>query len=83
MTPFPVRGRRCAVAIGRLSIATDGDVQLLVWHHKGNYCAAVSPKVGAHVPPPLRGFESQSKALLEFDLTFFRVLCFQGVTFFL
>lgn len=28
----------------RLSIATDGDVQQLVWHHKGNYCAAVSPK---------------------------------------
>ena len=28
----------------RLSIATDGDVQYLVWHHKGNYCAAVSPK---------------------------------------
>eukprot|EP00913_Durusdinium_trenchii_P033156 g31039.t1 len=31
----------------RLSIATDGDVQLLVWHHKGNYCAAVSPKARA------------------------------------
>ncbi|CAJ1402027.1 unnamed protein product [Effrenium voratum] len=31
----------------RLSIATDGDVQYLVWHHKGNYCAAVSPKAKA------------------------------------
>ncbi|CAE7398295.1 bop1, partial [Symbiodinium sp. CCMP2456] len=31
----------------RLSIATDGDVQFLVWHHKGNYCAAVSPKARA------------------------------------
>ena len=29
----------------RLCISTDGDVQHLVWHHKGNYCAAVSPKV--------------------------------------
>lgn len=28
----------------RLSIATDGDVQQLTWHHKGNYCAAVSPR---------------------------------------
>eukprot|EP00929_Paragymnodinium_shiwhaense_P050506 TRINITY_DN2541_c0_g1_i1.p1 TRINITY_DN2541_c0_g1~~TRINITY_DN2541_c0_g1_i1.p1 ORF type:complete len:740 (-),score=206.06 TRINITY_DN2541_c0_g1_i1:189-2408(-) len=32
----------------RLMIKTDGDVQSLVWHHKGNYCAAVSPK--AHAP---------------------------------
>mmetsp|Transcript_46714 Transcript_46714/g.130049 ORF Transcript_46714/g.130049 Transcript_46714/m.130049 type:complete len:760 (-) Transcript_46714:90-2369(-) len=32
----------------RLMIKTDGDVQHLVWHHKGNYCAAVSPK--AHAP---------------------------------
>jgi len=31
----------------RLSIATDGDVQTLTWHHKGNYCAAVSPKAKA------------------------------------
>ena len=47
--------------IGRLAIATDGDVQQLVWHQKGNYCAAVSPKVRGvfglrdamrHVPPP-------------------------------
>jgi len=28
----------------RISIPTDGDVQSLVWHAKGNYCAAVSPK---------------------------------------
>jgi ribosome biogenesis protein ERB1 len=28
----------------RITIPTDGDVQHLVWHHKGNYCAAVSPK---------------------------------------
>lgn len=28
----------------RLMIATDGDVQQLTWHTKGNYCAAVSPK---------------------------------------
>eukprot|EP00434_Breviolum_minutum_P017095 symbB.v1.2.015086.t1/scaffold1118.1/size136889/9 len=31
----------------RLCISTDGDVQHLVWHHKGNYCAAVSPKARA------------------------------------
>jgi len=31
----------------RLSINTDGDVQHLVWHAKGNYCAAVSPKARA------------------------------------
>jgi len=31
----------------RLMIATDNDVQSLVWHHKGNYCAAVSPKAVA------------------------------------
>jgi len=28
----------------RLTLATDGDVQQLTWHVKGNYCAAVSPK---------------------------------------
>jgi ribosome biogenesis protein ERB1 len=32
----------------RIMLKTDGDVQQLVWHHKGNYCAAVSPK--AHAP---------------------------------
>jgi len=32
----------------RIKINCDGDVQQLVWHHKGNYCAAVSPK--AHAP---------------------------------
>mmetsp|Transcript_46422 Transcript_46422/g.85007 ORF Transcript_46422/g.85007 Transcript_46422/m.85007 type:complete len:742 (+) Transcript_46422:61-2286(+) len=31
----------------RLAIATDGDVQQLCWHVKGNYCAAVSPKAKA------------------------------------
>lgn len=31
----------------RLNIATDGDVNFLTWHHKGNYCAAVSPKARA------------------------------------
>merc|ERR1740121_1021136 len=31
----------------RLSIDTDNDVNSLVWHHKGNYCAAVSPKATA------------------------------------
>lgn len=31
----------------RISIATDGDVTQLVWHVKGNYCAAVSPKARA------------------------------------
>lgn len=34
------------IRILRLCISTDGDVQHLVWHHKGNYCAAVSPKAG-------------------------------------
>lgn len=28
----------------RLYVPTDGTVQQLVWHHKGSYCAAVSPK---------------------------------------
>jgi ribosome biogenesis protein ERB1 len=32
----------------RMMIKTDADVQQLTWHHKGNYCAAVSPK--AHAP---------------------------------
>lgn len=31
----------------RLTIPTDGDVQQLTWHGKGNYCAAVSPKARA------------------------------------
>lgn len=31
----------------RITIATDGDVQHLTWHAKGNYCAAVSPKARA------------------------------------
>jgi len=31
----------------RITIPTDGDVQQLTWHHKGNYCAAVSPKAKA------------------------------------
>jgi len=31
----------------RLTIATDGDVQQVTWHPKGNYCAAVSPKANA------------------------------------
>lgn len=31
----------------RIVIATDGDVQKLTWHGKGNYCAAVSPKAKA------------------------------------
>mmetsp|Transcript_29615 Transcript_29615/g.68880 ORF Transcript_29615/g.68880 Transcript_29615/m.68880 type:complete len:764 (+) Transcript_29615:52-2343(+) len=28
----------------RIFLSTDGDVQQLTWHIKGNYCAAVSPK---------------------------------------
>merc|ERR1719428_964740 len=28
-------------------IQTDGDVQQFAWHHKGNYCAAVSPKASS------------------------------------
>lgn len=28
----------------RMSITSDGTVQQLVWHEKGNYCAAVAPK---------------------------------------
>jgi len=31
----------------RISIPTDGDVQQLTWHTKGNYVAAVSPKAKA------------------------------------
>jgi len=31
----------------RISIATDGEVQQLKWHAKGNYCAAISPKARA------------------------------------
>lgn len=31
----------------RLTIPTDGDVQQLTWQHRGNYCAAVSPKAKA------------------------------------
>mmetsp|Transcript_64904 Transcript_64904/g.155005 ORF Transcript_64904/g.155005 Transcript_64904/m.155005 type:complete len:758 (+) Transcript_64904:61-2334(+) len=31
----------------RLVIASDGDVQQLCWHVKGNYCAAISPKAKA------------------------------------
>jgi ribosome biogenesis protein ERB1 len=31
----------------RMKIPTDGDVQVLAWHQKGNYLAAVSPKAQA------------------------------------
>jgi len=51
----------------RITIPTDGDVQQLTWHPKGNYCAAVSPKAKASANQCIIHAIQQQKSMRPFS----------------